>query len=162
MLLRGVKRRWLTLLRHIRCRNGSSSDGWRSKGWKTGRCWERSTEKAVEKVSQSGGGRGGSRRAACQKPAQWNWAGKQTLIWRRCSLTAAATGTRILPAGNTHNYLSAHRNQNPFSRKGQMRALLQSALDSSSAGRAIRSISWKIIIEAPWILSRIKAKPQFM
>ncbi|XP_039243608.1 mitochondrial import inner membrane translocase subunit Tim9 isoform X1 [Pipra filicauda] len=64
-------------------------------------------------------------------------------------------------AGNTQ-FLSAHREQNHSSSEGQTRALFQSAPDISSAARAIGSISWKIIIEAPWILSRIKAKPEFM
>lgn len=160
MPLRGVKRRWITLLRHNSCRNGSHSDR-RSKGWKMGSCWGRSSGKAVEKVSQSGGGRGGSRRAACQKPAQGNWAGKQTLICGRCSLQQQWGNTDPSCCKHTQFLLSPHTPE-PFQQQGSDESLAPECPGQHRAGTAIRSISWKIIIEAPWILSRKTAKPQFM
>lgn len=148
MLLRGVKRRWITMLRHNKCRN----DGRRSKGWKMG-----STEKAVKKSEPKWRWEGREQEGSLPKPSWRNWAGEQTLMWRRCSLQHWEHRSFLL---ETHNYCSAHRNH--CSRKGQLRALLQSALDSSSAGAATTASSCKIETEAPWILSRIKAKPQFM
>lgn len=59
---------------------------------------------------------------------------KETELVNRHSLggdahCSSSEGTQILPAANTHSSCSAHTNQNLFSSKGQMRALLQSALD---------------------------------
>lgn len=136
-------------MRQVGCRNGTNSDGRRSKGWEIkcgwGSCGKRE-------------GREGS-----QKLAWWDRANEATFI-------AAETGTQALPSEmsiwmkrwqKACNYQSARRKHNNFNRKGQMRAVLQNAPCISGTGRASGSVIWNIIRDSSNSLKVRSKSPNF-